>query len=97
MAGLVESCPLSHHLLLRGHERGVTALTLDPKCSRLLSGSADSSVKMWNFAGMDQSARSFRRYFFGVGVVVVVVVVVVGWWWCVVLLFVIDSGLFVVV
>jgi hypothetical protein len=56
-----DNIPLSHTLLLRGHERVVTALSIDPKCSRLLSGSGDYSLKMWNFAGMDSSARSFRR------------------------------------
>ena len=57
---LAQSVPSSHQLQLRGHEKAVTALALDPKCARLISGSSDYSVKMWNFAGMDSNGRSFR-------------------------------------
>jgi len=59
---LSSSIPLSHQLFLRGHTKAVTALGLDKKCSRLISGGSDYNIRMWNFAGMDSSAQSFRHF-----------------------------------
>jgi WD40 repeat protein len=52
--------PLSDEVEFSDHEKTVQALALDPSGSRLLTGSADYSVKFWDFAGMDSNLRSFR-------------------------------------
>lgn len=38
----------------------VSALALDPSGARLVTGSYDFDVKLWDFAGMDPSLKSFR-------------------------------------
>eukprot|EP01119_Soliformovum_irregulare_P012578 TRINITY_DN3270_c0_g1_i1.p1 TRINITY_DN3270_c0_g1~~TRINITY_DN3270_c0_g1_i1.p1 ORF type:complete len:645 (+),score=174.21 TRINITY_DN3270_c0_g1_i1:200-1936(+) len=55
------SIPYSHEIKLKGHERTVCAIALDPSGSRLLTGGYDNKVKMWDFAGMDTNLRSFRE------------------------------------
>ncbi|OZJ05475.1 hypothetical protein BZG36_01609 [Bifiguratus adelaidae] len=52
--------PISHEVELSDHTRTVSALTLDPAGSRLISGSYDYDVKFWDFAGMNASFRPFR-------------------------------------
>eukprot|EP00479_Gromia_sphaerica_P013774 TRINITY_DN785_c0_g1_i1.p1 TRINITY_DN785_c0_g1~~TRINITY_DN785_c0_g1_i1.p1 ORF type:complete len:147 (-),score=17.58 TRINITY_DN785_c0_g1_i1:175-615(-) len=53
---------MSHGLMLKGHDRMVSAMTLDPAGGRLLTGSHDNLVKMWDFAGMDRNLKSFREF-----------------------------------
>lgn len=55
-----EPIPTTHNALLQGHTRCVSALSLDASGSRLISGGADFSVKMWDFNGMSSSLQSFR-------------------------------------
>ncbi|KAG1470804.1 hypothetical protein G6F56_002470 [Rhizopus delemar] len=55
-----ESPPVSHEIKLNDHNRAVSALTLDPAGTRLISGSYDYDVKFWDFAGMDRSFKPFR-------------------------------------
>ena len=38
----------------------VSALALDPSGARVVSGGYDYDVKLWDFAGMDSTLRSFR-------------------------------------
>ena len=38
----------------------ISALALDPSGARLVTGSIDFDVKLWDFAGMDSSLKSFR-------------------------------------
>ena len=52
--------PCSHEVLIKGHKKGITALTLDPKGFRMLTGSNDYNVRMWDFQGMNRTMNSFR-------------------------------------
>ncbi|ORZ14236.1 WD40-repeat-containing domain protein [Absidia repens] len=52
--------PISHEVVLKGHTRVVSALALDPAGARLVTGGYDYDVKLWDFAGMDQTFRPFR-------------------------------------
>lgn len=53
--------PVSHELILRTHDRTVTTLTADPSGSRLISGSADCTVKLHDFASMTPTTlRAFK-------------------------------------
>ncbi|ORX63140.1 WD40 repeat-like protein [Hesseltinella vesiculosa] len=54
--------PISHEVTLKDHTRTVSALALDPAGSRLISGGYDYDVKLWDFAGMNQSFRPFRSF-----------------------------------
>jgi WD40 repeat protein len=54
------SLPYSHEVELKGHEGHVSALSLDPSGSRLISGGYDSIIKFWDFNAMDSSMKSFR-------------------------------------
>jgi WD40 repeat protein len=55
-----QELPISHEIRLKDHHRTVSALSLEPSGSRLISGSYDYDVKFWDFAGMDASYRPFR-------------------------------------
>lgn len=52
--------PTSHEIKLNDHSRTVSALTLDPSGTRLITGSYDYDMKLWDFAGMDRSFKPFR-------------------------------------
>ncbi|XP_055886260.1 WD repeat-containing protein 70-like isoform X1 [Biomphalaria glabrata] len=52
--------PQSHEIILNHGAKTVSALALDPSGARLVTGSFDFDVKLWDFAGMDTSLRSFR-------------------------------------
>lgn len=52
--------PTSHEIKLNDHHRTVSALTLDPSGTRLVTGSYDYDMKFWDFAGMDRSFKPFR-------------------------------------
>lgn len=53
--------PVSHELVLRTHERTVTTLTVDPSGSRLITGSADCTLKFHDFASMTPTTlRAFK-------------------------------------
>eukprot|EP01127_Copromyxa_protea_P006905 TRINITY_DN16844_c0_g1_i1.p1 TRINITY_DN16844_c0_g1~~TRINITY_DN16844_c0_g1_i1.p1 ORF type:complete len:567 (+),score=137.55 TRINITY_DN16844_c0_g1_i1:310-2010(+) len=52
--------PITHEVELKGHEGHVTALALDPKGSRLVTGGYDSVLKFWDFNAMDHRLQSFR-------------------------------------
>lgn len=54
--------PITHEIVLRGHKRLVSALTIDPSGARVLSGSYDNEIRMWDFGGMDQKFRHFRKF-----------------------------------
>jgi WD40 repeat protein len=54
------SIPYSHEVELKGHEGHVSALSLDPSGSRLISGGYDSLIKFWDFNAMDSNLKSFR-------------------------------------
>eukprot|EP00884_Botryococcus_braunii_P018671 jgi/Botrbrau1/5488/Bobra.27_1s0027.2 len=52
--------PISHEVNLEGQKKVVTALAADPAGSRLLAGSRDYTLRMFDFNGMNSTMRSFR-------------------------------------
>ncbi|KAG1354801.1 WD repeat-containing protein 70 [Cocos nucifera] len=53
--------PLSNEIVLRGHSKVVSALAVDHSGSRVLSGSYDYTVRMYDFQGMNSKLQSFRQ------------------------------------
>lgn len=53
--------PLSNEIILKGHTKVVSALAVDHSGSRVLSGSYDYSVHMYDFQGMNARLQSFRQ------------------------------------
>lgn len=53
--------PLSNEIVLRGHSKVVSALAVDHSGSRVLSGSYDYNVRMYDFQGMTSKLQSFRQ------------------------------------
>lgn len=54
--------PVSHELVLKDHTKVISALTLDPSGARILSGSHDYDCKLWDFGGMNASAKPFKTW-----------------------------------
>ncbi|KIY51398.1 WD40 repeat-like protein [Fistulina hepatica ATCC 64428] len=56
--------PITHEVLLKDHTKVVSALALDPSGARVVSGSQDYDVKLWDFGGMDMSygAKPFKSW-----------------------------------
>ncbi|KAK3405164.1 hypothetical protein EUGRSUZ_K01415 [Eucalyptus grandis] len=54
--------PLSNEIVLKGHNKIVSALAVDPTGSRVLSGSYDYTVRMFDFQGMNSRLSSFRDF-----------------------------------
>lgn len=53
--------PLSNEIVLKGHAKIVSALAVDNSGSRVLSGSYDYTVRMYDFQGMNSRLESFRQ------------------------------------
>ncbi|MCD9558535.1 hypothetical protein HAX54_015937 [Datura stramonium] len=53
--------PLSNEIVLKGHTKVVSALAVDHSGSRVLSGSYDYTVRMYDFQGMNARLQSFRQ------------------------------------
>ncbi|KAF5197648.1 Wd repeat-containing protein, partial [Thalictrum thalictroides] len=53
--------PLSNEIVLKGHSKVVSALAVDHSGSRVLSGSYDYTVRMYDFQGMNSKLASFRQ------------------------------------
>ncbi|KAI3842163.1 hypothetical protein MKX03_015647 [Papaver bracteatum] len=53
--------PLSNEIVLKGHSKVVAALAVDHTGSRVLSGSYDYTIKMYDFQGMNSRLASFRQ------------------------------------
>ncbi|KAM7496157.1 hypothetical protein LguiA_020571 [Lonicera macranthoides] len=53
--------PLSNEIVLKGHTKVVSALAVDHTGSRVLSGSYDYTVRMYDFQGMNARLESFRQ------------------------------------
>jgi WD40 repeat protein len=47
--------------MLNRHLKRVSSISLDIAGARLLTGGFDYLIKMWDFAAMDSSFRSFRE------------------------------------
>ena len=56
---LERKIPLSHQVDLLGHSKAVVCLSIEPAGNRLVSGSLDYNVKMFDFGGMDTRHRPF--------------------------------------
>ena len=52
--------PASLEVNLAHGTKPVSALSIDPAGARLVTGSVDYDVKLWDFAGMNSSLQSFR-------------------------------------
>lgn len=52
--------PITHEAILPAHEKPVTALSLDPKASRMVTGSMDGTIKFFDFGGMSDEKSAFR-------------------------------------
>eukprot|EP00041_Stephanoeca_diplocostata_P027213 m.746407 g.746407 ORF g.746407 m.746407 type:complete len:594 (+) comp23136_c0_seq6:186-1967(+) len=53
--------PVSHEVTLKHGERPISAMDIDPSGARVVTGSFDYKVKLWDFAAMDARMRSFRE------------------------------------
>lgn len=53
--------PLTNEIVLKGHTKVVSALAVDHSGSRVLSGSYDYTVRMFDFQGMNARLESFRQ------------------------------------
>ncbi|KAJ3378890.1 WD repeat-containing protein 70, partial [Chytriomyces hyalinus] len=49
--------PVTSQIKLADHRRTVSALSLDPSGSRLVTGGRDCTVKLWDFNGMNEMFR----------------------------------------
>ncbi|ORY54604.1 WD40-repeat-containing domain protein [Leucosporidium creatinivorum] len=54
--------PVSHEVIMKDHTKTVSALSIDPSGSRLVSGSYDYDCKLWDFGGMSSSFKPFRSW-----------------------------------
>lgn len=53
--------PVSHEMVIKTHEKAVTTATIDPSGGRLITGSADCTLKFHDFASMTPTTiRAFR-------------------------------------
>jgi WD40 repeat protein len=57
-AGRLTHCPARTRM--QAQQRAVTCLDCDPSGSRLVTGSLDFTVRMFDFSGMKSDLRSFR-------------------------------------
>eukprot|EP00462_Mataza_sp_D1_P002179 CAMPEP_0175096592 /NCGR_PEP_ID=MMETSP0086_2-20121207/4815_1 /TAXON_ID=136419 /ORGANISM="Unknown Unknown, Strain D1" /LENGTH=740 /DNA_ID=CAMNT_0016370005 /DNA_START=32 /DNA_END=2254 /DNA_ORIENTATION=- len=53
--------PISHEVELKRHKKTVLTIGVEPSGARVLTGSADYNLKFWDFGGMNQDLRSFRK------------------------------------
>ncbi|KFK40411.1 hypothetical protein AALP_AA3G370200 [Arabis alpina] len=53
--------PLSNEIQLKGHTKVVSSLAVDNAGARVLSGSYDYTVRMYDFQGMNSRLQSFRQ------------------------------------
>eukprot|EP01064_Diplonema_japonicum_P033105 TRINITY_DN6447_c0_g1_i1.p1 TRINITY_DN6447_c0_g1~~TRINITY_DN6447_c0_g1_i1.p1 ORF type:complete len:594 (+),score=129.94 TRINITY_DN6447_c0_g1_i1:58-1782(+) len=56
----IAAFPITHKIELRSHDKTVSALDVDRTGSRLITGSMDYTVKIWQFAAMDSSFRPYK-------------------------------------
>lgn len=59
--GLAGILPISHEVVLRGHTKMISALAANPSGARLITGSHDYMIKLWDFGAMDPRLQSFRE------------------------------------
>ncbi|KAG9128302.1 hypothetical protein FRC07_001237 [Ceratobasidium sp. 392] len=54
--------PITHEITLQDHTKVVSALAVDPSGARVVTGSHDYDVKLWDFGGMDARFKPFRSW-----------------------------------
>ncbi|KDN39590.1 hypothetical protein RSAG8_08746, partial [Rhizoctonia solani AG-8 WAC10335] len=54
--------PITHEITLKDHTKVVSALAVDPSGARVVTGSHDYDVKLWDFGGMDARFKPFRSW-----------------------------------
>jgi WD40 repeat protein len=54
--------PITHEVVLKDHTKVISALGLDPSGARLVSGSYDYDLKLWDFGGMDSRCKPFKSW-----------------------------------
>ncbi|KIW98449.1 uncharacterized protein Z519_00110 [Cladophialophora bantiana CBS 173.52] len=53
--------PASHEIVFKTHDRAVTTVSLDPSGSRMITGSTDCTIKLYDFASMaPNTLRAFK-------------------------------------
>jgi WD40 repeat protein len=52
--------PVSHQTDLKGHSKAVMCLSCEPAGNRVVTGSLDYNVKLYDFGGMDMRHRAFK-------------------------------------
>ena len=52
--------PIGHKVVLNHGSKTISALAIDPAGARLVTGSFDYEIKMFDFNGMDSNKRAFR-------------------------------------
>eukprot|EP00879_Flechtneria_rotunda_P007172 GHRR01007527.1.p1 GENE.GHRR01007527.1~~GHRR01007527.1.p1 ORF type:complete len:743 (+),score=231.29 GHRR01007527.1:361-2589(+) len=53
--------PVGHEVSLQGHDRAVTCIDIEHSGNRLISGSLDNTLRIFDFNGMKADLRSFRE------------------------------------
>ncbi|GAA5941632.1 WD40 repeat domain-containing protein [Sporobolomyces koalae] len=54
--------PITHEVVLKDHVKTVSAMSMDPSGARLVTGSYDYDVKLWDFGGMKSDFKPFRSF-----------------------------------
>jgi len=54
--------PITHEIVLKDHNKVISALALDPSGARMVSGSHDYDCKLWDFGGMDHRCKPFNTW-----------------------------------
>ena len=57
---LEKKIPLSHQIDLRGHSKAVTCLSCEAAGNRIVTGSLDYNIRLYDFGGMDMRHRAFK-------------------------------------
>ena len=53
--------PVSHEAVVKHGAKPIVAMDLDPSGSRLVTGSLDYKLQLWDFASMDVRMKAFRK------------------------------------
>ncbi|CEQ40698.1 SPOSA6832_02359 [Sporobolomyces salmonicolor] len=61
-AGEEDDLPVTHEIVMKDHSKTVSALSVDPSGARVVSGSYDYDLKLWDFGGMKSDFKPFRGW-----------------------------------
>ena len=53
--------PVSHEVTINHGSKPLTAIDIDDAGARIVTGSYDTNLKLWDFAAMDARMKSFRQ------------------------------------